>query len=175
MDFYGSIYITDEVNNQIHKFNHDLDYIISVGRTGTGQGEFVAPRGISIGRRYGQVFIAEKEGGQYLWIAADGFVVGCFPEQFSEIRPGTTLAIYTTEQVRLHITIHNQLGEQVRDLLKGVRSSPGEFLVVWDGLNDNNTIVPPGVYEFYITLKSVHGHSKRLEKLLKAGVKCIAL
>ncbi|UCF70939.1 MAG: NHL repeat-containing protein, partial [candidate division WOR-3 bacterium] len=63
LDAYGSIYVADEVNNQIHKFDHDLNYVISVGRTGTGQGEFLSPRGITIWRKYGQVFVSEKQGG----------------------------------------------------------------------------------------------------------------
>lgn len=175
IDYYGSIYVTDEANNQVHKFDHDLQYIISVGRPGTGQGEFISPRGISIWRRYGQVFIAEREGGQYLWIATDGFVVGCFPDRFSHARPGTTLAIYITERSRITITIHNHLGEKVRDLIENVRRSPGEFLVVWDGLNNSNELVPPGDYEFHIALKSMHGLSRRLNKVIKAGVQCVVL
>jgi DNA-binding beta-propeller fold protein YncE len=175
VDFFGSIYVTDEVNDQVHKFDHNLRYIISVGRTGTDKGEFIAPRGISIWRRYGQVFLTEKEGGQYLWIAADGFVVGCFPEQFTHERPGTTLAIYTTQDAKVYITIYNQLGEKVRDLIQGVNREPGEFLIVWDGLDNFDRLVPPGEYEFRITIKSLHGHAKRLMQELKAGVRCIAL
>ncbi|MQY78003.1 MAG: hypothetical protein GH151_02230, partial [Bacteroidetes bacterium] len=175
IDYFGSIYITDEVNDQVHKFDHDLKYIISVGRTGTSEGEFIAPRGITVWRKYGQIFLAEKEGGQYLWIAADGFVVGCFPDKFSHIRPGTTLAIYTTQDAKIYITIYNQLGEKVRDLIEGLRLQPGEFLVVWNGLDNNNMLVPPGDYKFHIRLKSLHGLSKRMKKELKAGVKCIAL
>jgi sugar lactone lactonase YvrE len=175
IDYYGSIYITDEVNDQIHKFDHNLRYIISVGRTGADQGEFVSPRGISIWRRYGQVFISEKEGGQYLWIAADGFVVGCFPKEFSQEHTGTTLAIYTTEDAKIYITVHNQLGEKVRDLIGSLRRPPGEFLVVWDGRDNNDQLVSPGEYEFHITLKALHGLSRRVNKELKAGVTCTAL
>jgi hypothetical protein len=163
------------MNNQVHKFDHDLNYIISVGRAGTSQGEFFSPRGIAIWRRYGQVFISEKEGGQYLWIAVDGFVVGCFPPEFTKERPGTTLAIYTTEEAKISITVVNQLGDVVRDLIAGLRRSPGEYLVVWNGLDNDNNLVQPGDYEFHIKIKSLHGHATRLQKLIKAGVKCVAL
>lgn len=175
VDYFGSIYVTDEVNDQVHKFDHNLKYIISVGRRGTGKGEFVAPRGICIGRRYGQVFISEKEGGQYLWIATDGFIVGCFPEEFNAAVPGTTLAIYITQDSKIYITIYNQLGEKIRELVKALHRSPGELLIVWDGLDDNGKVVPPGEYEFRIKLKSLQGHAKRLEKVLKTKVKCTAL
>jgi DNA-binding beta-propeller fold protein YncE len=175
IDFFGSIYVTDEINNQVHKFDHDLKYIISIGRTGTGQGEFISPRGISIWRRYGQVFLSEKEGGQYLWLAVDGFVVGCFPNKFSSERPGTTLAIYTTEESKLYITVVDQVGEKIRDLINGIRRPAGEYLVVWDGLDNNNVLVQPGDYEFHIRLRSIYGHGRRLEKIIKAGVRCVEL
>lgn len=175
VDYFGSIYVTDEENDQIHKFDHDLRYIISVGRTGTDKGEFIAPRGISIWRKYGQVFLSEKEGGQYLWVAADGFVVGTFPKVFTHNQPGTTLAIYTTQDSKIYISVYNQLGEKVRDLLSGLRRPPGEFLIVWDGLNDDNELVGAGDYEFHITVRSLHGLAKRLTKEMKVGVKCIAL
>ena len=175
IDYYGNIYVTDETNDQIHKFDHNLHYIISIGRSGTGQGEFLSPRGISIWRKYGQVFLSEKEGGQYLWIATDGFIVGCFPEKFSHDRPGTTLAIYVTENAKIDIYVYNHYGEKVRDLIDAVRRSPGEFLVVWDGRDNNGQFVPPGDYEFHITMRSLHGLSKILETELKAGVKCVAL
>ena len=132
-------------------------------------------RGISVWRRYGQVFLTEKEGGQYLWIATDGFVVGCFPPAFRVGQPGTTLALYTTQEAKISITVHDHLGEKVRDLVKGVRRSAGEFLIVWDGRDDYGKPAVPGDYEFHITLQSLHGHAKRLKHELKAGVTCSAL
>ena len=175
LDYYGSIYVTDEVNNQIHKFDHSLHYIISVGRTGTGQGEFLSPRGISIWRRYGQVFVAEQRGGQYLWLAVDGFVVGCFPKAFTSERPGTTLAVYLTDEARVYITIMNQQGDTVRSFIDGIRRVPGEYLVVWDGRDNDNNLVAPGEYVFHIRLKGLQGHGRRINNTMKAGVTCIAI
>lgn len=175
IDYFGNIYVTDEINDQIHKFDHNLKYIISQGRTGTSQGEFIAPRGISIWRRYGQVFIAEKEGGQYLWVAADAFIVGSFPEIFTPKQPGSTLALYLTDEAKINISVYDQLGERVRDLIDDIRRPVGEFLVVWDGLDNQGNLVSPGVYEYQIKLRSLHGHGRRLEKTIKAGVRCNVL
>ena len=174
VDYFGCIYVTDEINDQIHKFDHHLHYIISEGRSGTAEGEFSAPRGITIWRRYGQVFITEKQGGQYLWVAVDGFVVGCFPEEFTKIQPGTTLAIYITGESKVYIKVMNQLGEEVRDLLNGLRRGPGEFLVFWDGRDERGQLVPEGDYRFIIKLRAIHGHGRRIKKLLKAEVRCRA-
>jgi sugar lactone lactonase YvrE len=79
IDYNGNIFITDMVNNQIHKFDRYLNYVITIGREGTGQVEFVAPRGIFIWKRFGQVFITDEAGGQYYWLATDGYIIGCFP------------------------------------------------------------------------------------------------
>jgi len=174
IDYFGSIYVTDEINDQVHKFDHYLTYIISEGRAGTEQGEFSSPRGISIWRRYGQVFITEKEGGQYLWVATDGFFVGCFPKIFSYKQPGTTLAIYLTDRSKIDIIVYNGMGEKVRELIENIMRPPGEFLVVWDGRNENGEFVPPGGYEFHIQLRAIHGHGRRLKKLIKGSVKCVA-
>lgn len=174
IDYFGNIYVTDEKNDQIHKFDRNLSYIISEGRTGTDKGEFNSPRGITIGRRYGQVFITEKEGGQYLWIAIDAIFVGCFPAVFSARQPGTTLALYVTDEARIDIDIYNQSGNKVTTLIDGLKRPPGEVLIVWDGLNSDGQLVPPGEYEFRITIRARHGHGTRVKKYLRGVVKCVA-
>ncbi|MGQ9465772.1 MAG: NHL repeat-containing protein, partial [bacterium] len=174
VDYFGNIYVTDEKNDQIHKFDRNLNYIISEGRTGTDKGEFNSPRGIAIGRPYGQVFITEKEGGQYLWIAVDGIFVGCFPSVFSARQPGTTLALYVTDEARIDIDIYNQSGEKLTTLIDGLKRPPGEVLIVWDGLDKEGRVVPPGEYEFRVTIRARHGHGMRVKKYLRGVVKCVA-
>ena len=71
LDYYCNIYVTDKVNNCIHKFDRNLNYLTSYGRKGKGDKEFIEPRGITIYRRFGQMFVAEKEGAQYYWIGTD--------------------------------------------------------------------------------------------------------
>lgn len=73
MDYYNNIYVTDTKNHCLHKFDHYLNYLTSYGSHGTGDKEFVEPRGITIYRRFGQVFVAEKWGAQYYWIGTDCF------------------------------------------------------------------------------------------------------
>ncbi len=174
VDYFGNIYVTDDKNDQIHKFDRNLSYIISEGRTGTDKGEFHSPRGIAIGRRYGQVFITEKEGGQYLWIAIDAIFVGCFPSVFSARQPGTTLALYVTDEARIDIDIYNQSGNKLISLIDGLKRPPGEVLIVWDGMNSDGQVVPPGEYEFRITVRARHGHGTRVKKYLRGVVKCVA-
>ena len=71
IDYYNQILITDSKNHCIHKFTHNLDYITSFGREGDDDFEFIQPTGITIHRRFGQLFVAEESGAQYYWIGTD--------------------------------------------------------------------------------------------------------
>lgn len=71
IDYYGNVYTTDRENNRIHKFDRHLNYIVAIGEMGTGEEQFDEPRGITIYRRFGQVFISERAGAQYYWIGTD--------------------------------------------------------------------------------------------------------
>lgn len=173
IDRNGNIYVTDKINDQIHKFDRNLSYIISLGREGTQAGEFISPRGIAIGRRYGQVFIAEAEGGQYYWIGMDGYVIGCFPEKFTRERPGTTLDLYLTEQAIVKLDIYDEENNLVRSFVPPHNQPPGEVLIVWDGRDNNNNIVPPGEYTIRISIKNTYVTKRYSKKELLAKVRCI--
>jgi len=71
IDYYHNYWITDSEKHVILKFDHNLSLLEVFGAFGSGDNEFVEPRGIAIYKRYGQVFIAEKKGAQYYWIGSD--------------------------------------------------------------------------------------------------------
>lgn len=71
VDFYHNFWVTDTRKHCVLKFDHDLNFITSVGSYGRGDNRFIEPRGIAIWKRYGQTFIAEKEGAQYYWMGTD--------------------------------------------------------------------------------------------------------
>lgn len=71
LDYFGNVWVTDLFNHCVHKFDHDLNYVTSFGHIGDGDGEFFEPRGIAIGKRFGQVFIADKNYAQYYHIGTD--------------------------------------------------------------------------------------------------------
>ena len=173
VDCYGSIYVTDEENDQIHKFDSELHYLVSFGRTGTGDGEFRSPRGITIGRQFGQVFVAEAEGGQYLWLGLDAYMIGCFPSVMARDQPGTTIALYSTEMADLTINIYGRNGKLVRNLFPSEsREKPGDVLIVWDGRDDKGVPVPPGDYQVKASLRPTYGGQRRsLKKELTTTVK----
>jgi len=173
LDYYASVYVTDRLNDQVHKFDHNLVHITSFGRTGSGEGEFNSPRGIAIGRQFGQVFIGEAEGGQYYWIGLDAYFLGCFPPVIARDRPGTTIALYATEVSELTISILDKKKKRVRSLYTPKnREKPGELLVVWDGRDDAGKPVPPGDYTVQAVLKPTYGGFRgRFQKELTGKVK----
>lgn len=173
MDRHGNVWVTDELNHQIHKFDADLRYIVSFGRMGSGDGEFISPRGIGIGRKYGQVFIAEAEGGQYYWIGMDGYAIGCFPPEFDASRPGATISFYLTEQARVEIDIFDQEGRLIRSLAPPHRQPIGEVLVVWDGRDDQGSMVRPGRYEVKIRISNTYSTRRYSRKELETWVSCV--
>jgi hypothetical protein len=71
IDYYNQILVTDSKNHCIHKFTHNLDYITSFGKEGDDDFEFIKPTGITIHRRFGQLFVAEDSGAQYYWVGTD--------------------------------------------------------------------------------------------------------
>ncbi len=54
-------------------------------------------------------------------------------------------------QSTVTVLIYNLLGEKVRTLYQGV-AAPGEYQILWDGLDDNNRSVSTGIY--FCQLKS---------------------
>lgn len=169
-DRHGNCYVTDSLNDQIHVFDQTLKHLVSVGR----DGEFDSPRGIAVWRRFGQVFVNEREGGQYLWIGLDAYLIGCYPDSFDSLKPGTTIAVYITEVAEVNIVVRDQSGRAVRALTPSHHQRPGEVLIVWDGRDDQGDLVKAGEYSISVTLRPTYSRPKyTLSKELSARVWCL--
>jgi hypothetical protein len=72
IDYHGSIYCSDR-SGRLRKFDRNLRFLCEVGRPGRDDYEFDSPRGLGLYRRFGQLFVAEREGAQYLWMGTDVF------------------------------------------------------------------------------------------------------
>lgn len=71
IDYYGNVYVTDRARELIHKFDRYLAYVVAIGGTGEGDVHLDEPKGITIYRRFGQLFVDERAGAQYFWIGTD--------------------------------------------------------------------------------------------------------
>ncbi|HUI93225.1 MAG TPA: NHL repeat-containing protein [Chitinivibrionales bacterium] len=70
-DFYHNFWVTDRERCCILKFDRNLAVLDTFGSKGDGDNQFIEPRGIAIYKRFGQTFVAEKNGAQYYWIGTD--------------------------------------------------------------------------------------------------------
>ncbi len=66
------------------------------------------------------------------------------------------------------------MGDKIRDLIDNMKRPAGEFLLVWDGKDNRGELVPAGEYEFQVNVNTVHGHGRKIKKLIKGSVKCVA-
>ncbi len=174
-DRHGNAYVTDQLNNQVHVFDAGLKYVVSYGREGVGRYRFSSPRGIAIGRRFGQVFIAEAEGGQYYWLGLDAYLIGCYPAEFDSRQPGTTIALYVTSLADITATIDDGNGHEVRTLTPPHLQRPGEVLIVWDGRDNKGEFVPVGSYRVKVVVRPTYSRVRYiLKKELTASVTRVA-
>ena len=157
-DRHGNLYVTDQLNSEVHVFDPNLKYIVSQG----GRGKFDSPRGLTIWRRFGQFFVNEVEGGQYYWLGLDAYLIGFYPSELTKDQPGTTIALYVTEMGDVTVTIADEAGKPVRTLTPPHFQRPGEVLIVWDGRDDSGRFVVPGEYEIKVTVKPTYSRPRQM-------------
>jgi sugar lactone lactonase YvrE len=147
IDYYGSVYVTDRAGGRIHKFDPELRYVTSVGRRGTGHMELDEPRGITLWRRFGQIFVTERAGAHYFWIGTDILNLEVTPDR---LRPGEdelTLSYLLTETSRVTIELIDGDGEVVHRLVNHRRRATGENVERWNGMTRRSEApVPAGSY-----------------------------
>lgn len=131
IDYHNQILITDRSNGSIHKLDRDLNYIASFGEPGREEYQFDQPRGIALYRRFGQVFVAEREGAQYLWVGAD---VDGFAAEVKEdsVRSDLVVRFRATEPTLVDLSLYDRTGRFVVKFLSGRRYPAGTSLVYWN-------------------------------------------
>jgi sugar lactone lactonase YvrE len=71
IDYFGNVYATDPGNGRIYKLDPELRPLASFAGPGPAESALEEPRGIAIWKRFGQVFVAEREGAQYFFVGTD--------------------------------------------------------------------------------------------------------
>ena len=160
IDFWGNVWVTDSVQCCVHKLNDELTYIASFGSMGHGDREFWYPTGITIWKRYGQVFIAEREGARYFWIGADliDIEIATGPR---EIALSGTL----TEDALLDAIIHGPDGETTYRMAEG-RYPAGPLELTWDAPTGRGLPVPGGEYRMELVLQPVYSSKGYFHKTI---------
>lgn len=184
IDYYGNVYVTDKAHHCIHKFDRMLNYLALFGSYGKGEREFIEPRGITIYRRFGQIFIAEAMGAQYYWIGVDVFD---FQAEYIQQRNRLKMQFFLTEPAFVTADVYDQAGKWVTRFFKRRFFTTG-FQTDWwkakiyltrlNGKGQNeiksafqkNQAFPAGKYRikytFEPTYSSYHYFSREFEKLV---------
>lgn len=146
IDFYGNAYATDTARSQIHKFDPSLAYVASFGRQGTGRLELDEPRGITIWRRFGQVFVTERAGAQYFWIGTEIRELEAAADTATPDGSGIRVSYMLTETSRVTIELLSEREDVVRTLVRDRRRAIGRNVERLDAAS-----VAPGLYTLRVT------------------------
>ena len=71
LDYFGNVYVSDPAEGALHKLDPDLRPLTTFKGPGPAESALEEPRGIAIWKRFGQVFVAEREGAQYFFVGTD--------------------------------------------------------------------------------------------------------
>lgn len=85
----------------------------------------------------------------------DFHLVGNYPNPFN---PNTTIVFNLPQKQNVIVTIYNQLGEKINEIINEELPA-GENKIVWNGLNESNKSVSSGIYLYKISSdsKSLYG------------------
>jgi hypothetical protein len=127
IDYYGSVYCSDR-GGRLHKFDRNLNYILAIGRPGRSDFEFDEPRGLGLYRRFGQLFVAEREGAQYLWMGTDIFTPSMAEVTAQPDGSWTAIArFFVTEYSIVSLDLVDATGAVRMQLQPGAWTAPGSI------------------------------------------------
>jgi streptogramin lyase len=168
-DYYGNLYIVDNLNSMIYKFTPDLKFITSYGSYGTKDYEFERPTGIAIYKHYGQVFVSDKNSAQYFWLGSDAsdFSVSQIKNQ-----PSTRLQFdfKLTEKSFITLQMADAQGNTV-EICTGIGAEMGKNSVDWDVPAKYAALIKPGgVYSVILRIMSTYSSYPHIEKVVKSNI-----
>lgn len=155
VDYYMQIWAVDLERHTVYKFDGDLGYIASFGTEGeSGAGRFLHPWGLTIWKKFGQMFVTQENGAEYYWIGVDLLESGYKPLAGG----GVGFRFEFSEAPVLDLGIRNGRSK-IRSLLDGRKLRARSFRVDWNGKDDKGGVVPPG--EYTLELKASATYSSR--------------
>lgn len=126
VDYYANVYVTDRQTGCIYKFDHNLDFITRFGCGSGTSRDLVEPRGITVYRRFGQVFVAEKAGASYFWVGTDVQSLACRVDRRGEA-PVLQVRFLLTETSSVSVDLETADGDAV-ETLAGEEVMPEGYL-----------------------------------------------
>jgi len=174
IDYYGSVYAVDRGLGAIHKFDSGLRYVTTFGSQGTGDREFDEPRGITIWRRFGQIFITERAGAQYYWIGTEIEDLSVEPRP---LVPGREMVVSyrLTEPSRVTLELLDAQGDVVHTIVPNRRRTIGDAEERWVVPSDRaDGSLPPGDYALRLRARPTYSSGEYFEEVERASVRIVA-
>jgi DNA-binding beta-propeller fold protein YncE len=131
LDFHGNVYVTDPVRGVVVKLDPALALLAVFPGTGESATAFEEPRGIAIWRRFGQVFVAEREGAQYFFVGTD-FRPTEGPLTVARSETGWGFEIFLTEASHVKAAFLDAAGDTLAVAAPQRAFTTGEQAVKWD-------------------------------------------
>ena len=88
---------------------------------------------------------------------ANNFKLNCYPNPFSE---EVTVEINLAKEAEVSVEVINQTGQKVKYVSTKQMLNSGLHKIIWNGRNENNNTVSPGIYHLRVTVGESIIHRK---------------
>jgi hypothetical protein len=157
----GYILVKDvlgEGGGHVESASYMLDFCTGQVAIGQSMGtEHIEWGGFWVGTPWGQVVFAQEEQPAEL-LPGEYVLLQNYPNPFN---PQTNISYQLPRAGHVSLVVFNVLGQQVRQLVDEAQL-PGEYVVIWDGVDETGCPVASGVY-FYQFLA---GEFRQVRKML---------
>ena len=165
-DYYGNVYVVDNLNSKIYKFSPELNIISEYGKYGVEDYEFEKPTGIAIYKHYGQVLVSDRESAQYFWIGSD---IKNFRAEIIKDNEAYILQMdfYLTEKG--FVTVEILVDEEKKVTVCGkLQLEAGQNSILWDvPMIYKDKYFKPGMgYKMNVRVMSTYSSYPHVEKLI---------
>jgi hypothetical protein len=167
LDYFNNLWVADRSSDQIHKFDHQLQWLDSWGTHGSGDGQLDSPRGLAIYRHYGQVLVLERESAQYLWVGTDLKDIRFSRVDDPGLGPRLRLDYRLTERSWVDCWVETPQGDHVATLLKRRLQRQGDQSIFWNGDLDGGFRIAPGPYVLVFDVEATYASATYVVKELR--------
>jgi sugar lactone lactonase YvrE len=132
LDYFGNVYVSDPAGGAVYKLDPDLRPLTVFTGPGPAESALEEPRGIAIWKRFGQVFIAERDGAQYFFVGTD-FRPLAEPLRVSRASAAGpwSLGLFLTEPATVRVAFLGAAGDTLAVADAGT-AGEGSQDVAWD-------------------------------------------
>jgi DNA-binding beta-propeller fold protein YncE len=130
LDYYGNVYVSDPLASVIYKLDPGLRPLAAYPGPGPTEEALDEPRGIAVWPRFGQVFVAEREGARYLFVGTDFRAEDPLEIRASKDPPGFRFDLFLTERSLVGAAFLDAGGDTLATVDAGT-FGPGAAIVEW--------------------------------------------